>query len=197
MNLETYIALSTFAFVSTITPGPNNIMLMSSGMHYGFHRTIPHILGISIGCGALILSACFGLIQLFKAYPVTYTIMNVLCAIYLLYLTYKIATSKVDLRKNTANSHPMNFIEAVLFQWINPKAWTMAITTASVYAASSSLNGIMMATTIFTLIMLPCTCVWAILGQHFAQWMTSIVRLKVFNRSMAALLLLTLITMYL
>lgn len=196
MNYETYIALSVFAFISSITPGPNNIMLMSSGTNYGFQKTIPHLLGVSLGCGILILSACLGLIQLFDAYPLTYKIMNVICPAYLLYLTYKIATADPNFKNSKKASRPMNFIEAMLFQWMNPKAWTMAITAASLYIIADNLYGIIITTAIFTFIMLPCICVWAVLGQHITQWMTSTLRLKAFNYVMATSLLVTLLVMY-
>lgn len=107
-------ALALFAFVSTFTPGPNNIMLMTSGANVGFKRTIPHMLGITFGFGAMLILVGIGLMGLFHAYPLTHSILKVLSLSYLLYLTYKIATS--DKTEAKHDFRPMSFLGAVAFQ---------------------------------------------------------------------------------
>ncbi|MBP4034383.1 LysE family translocator [Aeromonas sp. PrichA-15] len=126
-------ALALFAFVSTFTPGPNNIMLMTSGANVGFKRTIPHMLGITFGFGAMLILVGIGLMSLFNAYPITHSILKVLSLSYLLYLTYKIATSGKTEAKH--DFRPMSFLGAVAFQWVNPKGWSMALTAITVYSS--------------------------------------------------------------
>ena len=136
MNIEILTALATFAFVSSITPGPNNLMLMSSGANFGFKLTIPHMLGVSLGFVIMVCLVGAGLIQIFDIYPITYQVLKVFSVIYLVYLAYKIATSKPIEDQKINNTKPFSFLQAAMFQWVNPKAWTMALTAISVYSPS-------------------------------------------------------------
>ena len=135
MPLEQLSALALFAFVSTFTPGPNNIMLMTSGANVGFARTIPHMLGIALGFAAMLLLVGFGLMGIFNAYPVSHQILKYLSLTYLVYLAIKIALS--GKAKSTEAYKPMTFIGAASFQWVNPKGWSMALTAISVYSSGS------------------------------------------------------------
>lgn len=192
LNLEILTALTLFAFVSSITPGPNNLMLMSSGANFGLRKTIPHALGVGIGFTLMIVLVGLGIIQIFDRFPASYTILKVLSIVYLLYLAFKIATSdsagKVDKKK----SEPFSFIQAAMFQWVNPKAWTMALTAISVYASSSDIESVLLVAIVFGLINFPCISVWAVMGQKMQRWLTNQRRLKVFNYSMAILLVISL-----
>lgn len=192
LNLEILTALTLFAFVSSITPGPNNLMLMSSGANFGLRKTIPHALGVGIGFTLMIVLVGLGIIQIFDRFPASYTILKVLSIVYLLYLAFKIATSdsagKVDKKK----SEPFSFIQAAMFQWVNPKAWTMALTAVSVYASSSDIESVLLVAIVFGLINFPCISVWAVMGQKMQRWLTNQRRLKVFNYSMAILLVISL-----
>ena len=146
-------ALALFAFVSTFTPGPNNIMLMTSGANVGFKRTIPHMLGITFGFGAMLILVGIGLMSLFHAYPITHSILKVLSLSYLLYLTYKIATS--DKTEAKHDFRPMSFLGAVAFQWVNPKGWSMALTAITVYTSGGSWLELTFIAGIFCLANLP------------------------------------------
>ncbi len=136
MDYSQWGPLVAFAFVSTFTPGPNNIMLMTSGANVGFWRTIPHMLGVTFGFSVMVLLVGVGLTGLFQAYPVLQQILHVACLVYLVYLAIKIARS-TPANKNHQYK-PMSFLSAAMFQWVNPKGWSMALTAVSVYNQSAS-----------------------------------------------------------
>ena len=141
MQLNTLIAFSIFAFVTSVTPGPNNLMLLASGVNFGFRLSLPHILGISSGFFVMVLTVGLGLAEAFILFPWLYVFLKWVGVAYLLYLAWKIATSK-QLEKNTttesANSRPMTFWSAAAFQWVNPKAWVMAVGAFSTYIPATS-----------------------------------------------------------
>ncbi len=133
MSFEAFLALLVYAFVTSVTPGPNNFMLLASGVNFGFVRTIPHMLGIGIGFLVLLLAVGFGLGAVLTAFPALHTGLKIAGGVYLLYLAWKIAMSRSLASKGEAKARPMSFIEAAAFQWVNPKAWVMAITAMAVY----------------------------------------------------------------
>jgi len=189
MNYEILSALMLFAFVTSITPGPNNIMLMSSGSNFGFKQTIPHVLGVGLGFTFMIMLVGFGIIQLFEVFPISYQILKIISVVYLLYLAFKIAISGNNISKNSPKSQPLTFIQAALFQWVNPKAWTMALTAISIYAPSKSIGAIIFVALVFGTINLPCICSWVVLGKKMQVFLTDVKRHQVFNITMALLLL--------
>tara|TARA_B100000700_G_scaffold288429_1_gene344898 strand:- start:299 stop:898 length:600 start_codon:yes stop_codon:yes gene_type:complete len=123
------IALVSFYFVMYVTPGPNNAMVLTSGLKFGFVKTIPHMSGITIGHITQLVLVCFGLGQIFIIFPEIQNILKIVCAIYLLYLGYKIIGSFSKIKED--NSRPLKFHEAALFQIVNPKAWTISSMAAS------------------------------------------------------------------
>ncbi len=187
MTIDILLALATFAFVTSITPGPNNLMLMASGANFGFRLTIPHMLGIGIGFAVMIVLVGVGLVQLFDAFPLSHTLLKILSVLYLLYLAWKIANSAPPSDAEKSGT-PMTFIQAALFQWVNPKAWTMALTSISVYAPSQNLSSIVLVPAVFGAINLPCVSSWAILGIQMRRVLTNKKRLPIFNIVMALLL---------
>jgi len=192
MNFEILSALTIFAFVSSITPGPNNLMLMNSGANFGFKQTIPHMLGVGLGFTFMVLLVGLGVIQLFDRFPLSYDILKVLSIVYLVYLAFKIATSTGNLEQKSSNSTPFTFVQAALFQWVNPKAWTMALTSISIYAPSKSLTAVLLVAIVFGIVNLPCISSWIMLGQKIQVILTDQKRLRVFNITMALLLILSL-----
>ncbi|MEP2531177.1 LysE family translocator [Shimia sp.] len=187
MTQDLLFAFILFAFVSSITPGPNNLMLMASGANFGFARSIPHMLGIGIGFVVMILLVGFGLIQVFDAFPVAHTLLKVVSVAYLLWLALKIARAGAP-RGAQEDGTPITFVQAALFQWVNPKAWTMALTAITLYAPDRSLWAIGLVAAVFGAINLPCVSSWTVLGQQMRRLLTSPTRLRLFNWSMAALL---------
>ena len=192
MNAEILTALAIFAFVSSITPGPNNLMLMNSGANYGFKRTLPHALGVGIGFTVMVALVGLGIMQLFDIFPISYQILKVLSIVYLLYLAGKIAMSNSSIETDNSNAKPFTFMQAAMFQWVNPKAWTMALTAISVYAPTKSLDAVLFVSLVFGLVNFPCISGWVVLGQKMQVFLTNKKRLRVFNGSMAALLVLSL-----
>ncbi|MEM9637021.1 MAG: LysE family translocator [Pseudomonadota bacterium] len=188
MTFEILSALILFALVTSATPGPNNLMLMASGANYGFTRSIPHMLGISIGFGLMIVLVGAGLAQIFDAYPVSYTILKILSVLYLSYLAWKIATA-APLDSTAHEGRPMTFLQAAAFQWVNPKAWAMALTALSVYAPSQTLTAFALVAVVFATVNLPAITAWTVLGQQLARVLTNPRRLALFNWTMAALLI--------
>lgn len=192
ITLELTLALATFAVVSSITPGPNNMMLMASGANFGFNKTMAHWFGVGIGFTVMIVLVGLGIMKVFDWFPVSYVILKWVSAAYLLYLAYKIATSSEGIEMQTVDAKPMTFVQAALFQWVNPKAWTMALTAISIYAPTQSLPAVLFVAVVFGLVNMPCTAMWIGLGQKIQGLLTSAKRLKVFNYVMALLLVLSL-----
>lgn len=188
MTLDLITAFAGFCFVSSITPGPNNLMLMASGANFGILRTIPHMLGVSLGFMLMVFLVGIGLAQVFDIYPIAHTILKVASVGYLLYLAWKIATA-APLDATGSSGTPMTFLQAAAFQWVNPKAWTMAITAVTVYAPNTSLPIIFAISAIFGAVNLPSVSLWSLMGQQMARILTNPTRLRVFNWTMAALLI--------
>ncbi|WP_027815317.1 LysE family translocator [Paraburkholderia bannensis] len=174
-----------FVVVTSITPGPNNTMLLTSGVNFGFRRTVPHMLGISAGVVVLMLSVGFGLGEVFRRIPVLYTVLETASVAYLLWLAWKIGTSG-DIKLKTGERRPMRFHEAIAFQWINPKAWMMVLTAATTIRLSTDfgLNTVAMAV-VFYVVGLPCICVWAAFGTGMRRFLADPRRLRAFNIAMA------------
>ncbi|CUJ07445.1 LysE family translocator [Cognatishimia activa] len=192
MTIEILTALVAFAFVTSITPGPNNMMLLASGANFGFVRTIPHMLGIGIGFTIMVMLVGAGLMQLFDAWPPSYLILKVLSAAYMLWLAWKIAHSASP-EGMSAGAKPMTFTQAALFQWVNPKAWTMALSAITLYAPGRELLSVLLVAIVFGGINLPTVSTWTILGQKLRVILSNPRRLTVFNWTMAALLVISLI----
>ena len=191
--METSIlwALVVFAFVSSATPGPNNLMLMASGANFGFARTIPHMLGIAIGFSVMILCVGLGLIGLFDAFPVSYLLLKIASVLYMTWLALKIARA-TSASSGSTGATPMSFVQAAAFQWVNPKAWAMALTALSVYAAEASFFSFALVALVFGVVNLPSITLWTLLGQQIRRILTNHMRLRLFNWTMAGLLLLSL-----
>ena len=194
MTLDIFLAFATFCFVSSITPGPNNLMLMASGANFGIKRTLPHWLGIGIGFTAMIVLVGLGLIQVFDAFPITYTILRVLSVGYLLYLAWKIANAAPPAEADETGK-PFSFLQACAFQWVNPKAWAMALTAISVYTPTQGVSAILLTALIFGVINLPACSSWMFIGQQMRRFLTNPKRLRAFNILMAVLLVASLYPM--
>lgn len=194
-----YAALSaamTFALVMSITPGPNNTMLLASGVNFGFRRTVPHMLGITCGCMIMMMAIALGLGQIFTKVPALYPVMEALSVAYLLYLAWKIAASGA-LSVGDANERPMTFIQAAAFQWVNPKAWMMVITGATAFHVSDNLllNAFSLAIA-FSIVNLPSISVWAAFGLAVRRFLSGPTALRAFNWTMAALLIASIVPMF-
>lgn len=188
--IDTLLALALFAAVSSLTPGPNNLMLMASGTRFGFGRTIPHLLGVTLGFVFMIACVGAGLIRLFEIWPVLHQVLKVVSIAYLLWLAWKIATAPVaEPHAPGTGGAPMSFMQAAAFQWVNPKAWTMALGAVSAYVpATHPVVGLALVAVVFGLVNLPSCATWAAMGVKLRHALADPLRMRLFNGSMAALL---------
>ncbi len=187
MTYEAILPLVLFALVSSITPGPNNLMLLASGANFGFRRSVPHMLGISMGFALMALLVGIGLAQVFELYPVLKLILKILAMVYMLYLAWKIANAAAP-KSVSATAKPFTFLQAAAFQWVNPKAWAMALTAVTVYAPNQQFAVIAIVAGGFSVVNLPSVTFWAVMGQQMQKVLTNQRRLQVFNITMAMLL---------
>jgi threonine/homoserine/homoserine lactone efflux protein len=187
MSFDIFLALVGFAFVSSITPGPNNMMLLASGVNFGVRRTIPHMLGISVGHSLMVFLVGLGVAGVFKAWPPALTILKVASVAYMLWLAWKIASSGAP-GEGRARGEPMTFLQAAAFQWVNPKAWAMALGAVAAYVTTPSVASYAMVAGAFALVNLPSITIWVVLGQSLRHWLQVPSRLRAFNWTMAVLL---------
>jgi len=192
MSLEVFLTLLGFAVVSTITPGPNNFMLFASGLNFGYRATLPHIFGIASGMGLLFGCVGLGLGQLFEVFPLAFTAIKVLGASYMLYLAWRIANSG-PLKIGEGKARPMTYFEAMLFQWVNPKAWIVAMVLASTYTSKDNYYlSVAIIVAYFTVANIPVISIWAGFGTALKQFLSDPKKLRVFNIAMAIALVLSL-----
>ncbi|MES2541895.1 MAG: LysE family translocator [Pseudomonadota bacterium] len=191
MTYELFVALLGFAFVTSVTPGPNNMMLLASGVNFGFRRTVPHMLGISVGHALMVFLVGLGLAGIFKAWPAALMALKVASVAYMLWLAWKIAHSAAP-GEGRAKAAPMTFLQAAAFQWVNPKAWAMALGAVSAYVVEPSALAYAAVAGTFALVNLPSVSVWAGAGQAVRRWLDRPGRLQLFNWTMAGLLVLSL-----
>ncbi len=192
MNAETLFALCAFAFVASITPGPNNLMLMASGANFGVKRTLPHMFGVGLGFVFMLLVVGAGLVNVFAQFPAIYDVMKIVSAAYLLFLAYKIATA-APFEASADNGKPFTFIQAALFQWVNPKAWVMALSAISIYSPEHRLSQVVLIALAFGVVNIPCVSTWVMAGHQMQRFLTNKVRLRTFNVTMAILLIASLV----
>tara|TARA_R110002051_G_scaffold294093_1_gene359288 strand:- start:98 stop:697 length:600 start_codon:yes stop_codon:yes gene_type:complete len=187
MSIDVLSALALFSLITSLTPGPNNLMLMASGANFGFMRTLPHMLGITFGFMSLLLLVGLGLIKVFDAFPIIYTVLKVVSLIYLLFLAYKIATA-APVATATATGNPMSFFQAAGFQWVNPKAWAFGLSIITIYVPVSGFAPLMLTAVVVAVMAVPSVVIWTIMGGQMSRFLTSTVRLRLFNGTMALLL---------
>ena len=185
MTIDVLAALAAFAFVTSITPGPNNLMLMASGANFGLRRTVPHMLGVGLGHGFMVVCVGLGLAGLFEVYPAARLVLAALSVAYLLWLAWRIATAAAP--EGGASGRPLTFLQAAAFQWVNPKAWTMALSAVTLYASGSA-GSVVLVAAVFTAINLPSVSSRTVLGVQMKRLLTSPARLRAFNWTMAGLL---------
>ena len=193
------LIIASFPFLTSMgfTPGPNNIMVASSGVNFGFRATIPHILGISFGFPIMLLIVGLGLAKIFLAVPLVHVAFKYISIVYLVYLAFRIATAaEADAARGTAK--PLTFMQAVAFQWINVKAWIIAVSAVTTYTVvnSSLLLQISAIALMDVGITLASVCCWTLFGHFLREYLHTDSRRRRFNYTMAALLLLSIIPVF-
>ncbi|WP_416396452.1 LysE family translocator [Allohahella sp. A8] len=198
---ETLLAIVLFAITMTGTPGPNNIMIMTSGLNYGIRRSLPHFFGICIGTAVLVFSVGMGLGALFSEYAWLHTGVKILGVSYLLFLAWKIANAAAPVRPDAdaefvSLGTPLTFFQAVLFQWVNPKAWIISI--GAIAAFTTGDQSLFLQVGVIATIMLvcahPCVAMWLVFGYSLRNLLADPVKRRMFNWTMAVLLVASVIT---
>lgn len=193
MSIDLFLALIAFAVVTTVTPGPNNLMLIASGVTFGFRRSLPHMLGISIGFPLMIGLVGLGLGQLFDAWPVIYTALKVAGGAYMLWLAWKIANAG-PAGDGGSTGTPLSFLQAASFQWVNPKAWMMAMTAIATYTATANYGlTLMIVVAVFTLVAFPGSSIWVVFGTALRRFLGDYRYYRAVNVAMAILLVASLV----
>jgi len=189
ISRELFFAFVLFAAVMFFTPGPNNIMVMSSGLTYGFRRTVPHILGVVIGFAFMVGAVGLGFGTVFIAFPVLQTILKYVGAAYLIYLAVMIAMAGPP-QPGEASRGPLTFWQGAMFQWVNVKGWVAIIGTITAYAAIAKFPfNIVLQVVIFLLMGTASITIWTLFGSALRPFLTSPMAVRVFNIAMALLLL--------
>ncbi len=197
MSAESLMAFALFALVSSITPGPNNAMMLASGVNFGYRRSVPHLLGICIGLGLMVALMGLGLGTLFTRWPVLYTVMRYAGGLYLLYLAWKIFRSTAMVSAGDTPAKPMSFFGAAAFQWVNPKAWVMALTAVTTYLpADHSVMQLLLVAGLFCTIGAPSVSVWALFGSRMRSYLRDPHTLRIFNSAMAVTLVASLYPLF-
>lgn len=182
-----FVALALFAFIMSVTPGPNNMMLLASGAQFGFRRTLPHMVGIVLGMASLLFSVLLGLGTLFVLYPPIYLVLKWIGGAYLLWLAWKVASAPVGQLSNTKErAAPMRWWQASLFQYVNPKAWMMSIGCVSSFSLTGDLyvqSGFWIIVFFACMGFLAIT-LWAWAGVTIRRWLTDDKRQRIFNYGM-------------
>ena len=203
MTPEQWWGAALFMLVSSITPGPNNTMLMASGVHFGYRRTLAHLMGVQLGFGFMLIAVGLGLYTVLSQFPAFYDVVRFAGAAYMVWMAWSLASARPQFQEQAAIEQsvqnelkPLGFWGAVLFQWVNPKAWVMAVTIMSAYVPpGAGLLQIAPLGLMFAVLGFPCSSVWVGFGSALRSYLQEAFRMRVFNCTMAAALLLSLYPM--
>lgn len=190
MQFEQLLSLTGIVLVMVGTPGPNNLMLLASGVNFGVRRSLPHVAGIVVGCQVLLLGVAFGLGQLLVVVPGALNVLRVSGALFLIYMAASLIGSKGGLETTGRAARPMSFVQAVLFQWVNPKAWMICVALIASYTRPEVLpESIMFVALVLLIVGTPLILLWNIGGYTLQYWLKMGNRLRWFNWLMALLLI--------
>lgn len=192
MTFDLYMAFVGFMLAASLTPGPNNLMVMASGANFGHRRTLPHQLGIAVGFAFMVILMALGIAVVFEAFPRLNIVLMAAATVYLLWLAWKIAHAAAP-GSGAGAGKPMTFLQAAAFQWVNPKAWAMALSAATIYVPDNAATTIAIVAGSYFVVTMFSTSLWIRAGQELRRILTNPRRLSIFNWTMAVLLVASLI----
>lgn len=194
--MQFVLPMLVFAVSMTITPGPNNIMILSSGLNFGIRRSLPHFLGICIGFPVMVALVGFGFGVVFERYPGLHDAIRVIGILYLFYLAWRIGSAS-PASLEAGKARPLTFFQAVLFQWVNPKAWVLATGAIAVYTTGGTdiYAEVLLIAAIFFLVSFPCVGCWLFFGLGLKTVLKNANHQRLFNLAMALLLVLSIVPM--
>ncbi|MEM1155491.1 MAG: LysE family translocator [Pseudomonadota bacterium] len=181
-------ALFAFVLVATIAPGPNNLMLVANAANFGVRRSISYMAGVATGTASMILVLGVGMDQIYEAIPWFQWVLKVLGSAYLLYLAYKIGTTKVPPQHTELHGHPIQFWQIFGFQWLNPKAWTIAITAVAFLEQSNNWYDVLTIAIIFFILSVFSSVVWALVGSSLSRLLADPVKMRRINITLGCVL---------
>ncbi len=190
MTVDTFLALIAFAFVMSISPGPGNFLLLASGANFGFARSLPLVLGISTGFLSMVFIVGIGLGEVLENNPVIYDLLRFICIAYVIWLALQIARSRsLGAEGGQQISEPIGYVQAALFQWVNPKAWAVALIVTVAYTEPENfMRSLVVLILIFAVVNIPSISMWALSGAAIRRFLSNGKRIAVFNGMMAMLL---------
>lgn len=193
-----YLAIIIFVISTCGTPGPNNTLIMASGLNYGIRRSLQHFFGIWVGFPAMFVAVGLGISRLFEEFPILHVMLKVVGATYLSYLAWRIAAAPIS-RLNETKSKPFTFLQAVAFQWVNPKAWVLAVGAIVTYTviSDSYISQVITIALLFTIFGAPCSFLWLCFGASLKDVLQKPTYVRTFNIAMAALLMGSLVPIFL
>ena len=191
-----FLSMALFWIVAAYTPGPNNVVASYSGFNFGIKKTIPHIFGVTLGFTSLVVALTFGLVNIFKLFPIIQIVLKYLGSFFLIYLAYKISFSKLSTEKKSEN--PISFLDTFIFQFLNPKGVFIGIIIVSTYVeyGDNYLNYATQIVLFAFIISLSSITFWTFVGKYLRKFATNEKFIKYFNYAMSSLLLLSIITFY-
>ncbi len=194
---ELLLPLTLFALAGTATPGPNNVMLTASGATFGFRRTLPHMLGITVGFPVMVAAVGLGIGELFTRYPQLHLALKYIGAAYLLYLAWRIAQSHGP-ENREAGRRPFTFLEAAGFQWVNPKAWMMAVSTIPAFTTigGNYYAELAVIALVYAVICVPSCAAWCLFGVGIRQLISSPGTARAVNLALAAIVALSVVLLF-
>jgi threonine/homoserine/homoserine lactone efflux protein len=192
------LSIVSFTVATSFTPGPNNLMLLSSGLTFGYKRTLGHILGIVLGFPIMVVAVGLGVGAVLEKYPLAYTVLKVVATMYLLWMAWHIANTKGDIsleKEKEKRNKPFSFMQIVLFQWVNPKAWIMAITATTSFTTHGNyvFIQVVIIAFIYALACIASSHIWVLGGVFLQKLIANEKRVRIFNISMAVLLVLSIV----
>jgi threonine/homoserine/homoserine lactone efflux protein len=195
LTVDAALGLAAFAAVSSLTPGPNNLMLMASALNFGAGRSVPHMLGVAVGFLVMVALVGAGVAPALASFPRLTLALQAVCLAFVAWIVWRILHAAAPEAGPRNGARPLTFMQAAAFQWVNPKAWAMALTAVTVYAPDRATAGVLVVAAVFGVVTLPAMTLWMFAGARLRRLLADRRRLRVLNAAMAGLLVASIVPM--